>query len=35
LIPPTPQPEDPEDMLDEHDDELVSQPEVEFPEVRS
>lgn len=33
--PQTPQPEDPDDMLDEHDDELESPPAVEFPEVPS
>jgi hypothetical protein len=31
----TPQPEEPDDMLDEHDDELESPPAVEFPEVPS
>jgi hypothetical protein len=33
LLPSTPQPEDPEDMLDEHDDELGSQPQPEQPEM--
>jgi hypothetical protein len=31
----TPQPDDPEDMLDEHDDELELPPPVEFPEESS
>jgi hypothetical protein len=31
----TPQPDDPDDTLAEHDDELEAQPETEFPEVPS